>query len=141
MVLGGAFIGLKGILYVSQKPLEAWVLGSSKNLTTPCWPSKFGAYFKIKTLYFSISLNQKFSLVDQFFDAKENKGSFAWRSILKGRDLIRSGLKWRIVNGSRVRIFLEAWLPGSRQGRVLSPVSYNHKNSLVSSLINQVDKS
>ena len=75
------------------------------------------------------------------FYAKENKESFAWRSILKGRDLIKSGLKWRIGNGSKVGIFLDAWLPGSRQGRVLSPVSYNHKNSLVSSLINQVDKS
>ena len=75
------------------------------------------------------------------FDAKENKGSFAWRSILKGRDLIRSGLKWRIGNGSRVRIFLDTWLPGSRQGRVLSPVSESHENSLVSSLINQVDRS
>ena len=60
---------------------------------------------------------------------------------MKGRDLIRSGLKWRIGNGSRVRIFLDAWLPGSRQGRVLSPVSESHENSLVSSLINQVDRS
>ena len=83
----------------------------------------------------------KFFPCGSIFDAKENKGSFAWRSILKGRDLIKSGLKWRIGNGSKVRIFLDAWLPGSRQGRVLSPVSYTHKNSLVSSLINQVDKS
>ena len=83
----------------------------------------------------------KFFPCGSIFDAKENKGSFAWRSILKGRDLIKSGLKWRIRNGSKVRIFLDAWLPGSRQGKVLSPVSYSHKNSLVSSLINQVDKS
>ena len=83
----------------------------------------------------------KFFPRGSIFDAKENKWSFAWRSILKGRDLIRSGLKWRIGNGSRVRIFLDAWLPGSRQGRVLSLVSESHENSLVSSLINQVDKS
>ena len=74
MVLGGAFIGLNGILYVSQKPLEAWVLGSPKNLMTPCWPNKFDAYFKIKTLYFSISLNQNFSLVDQFLMLRKIKG-------------------------------------------------------------------
>ena len=42
------------------------------------------------------------------FDAKENKGSFAWKSILKGRDVIRQGLKWRIGNGSKVRIFSNA---------------------------------
>ncbi|XP_023879876.2 putative ribonuclease H protein At1g65750 [Quercus suber] len=44
----------------------------------------------------------KFFPCGSIFDAKENKGSFAWRSILKGRDLIRSGLKWRIGNGSKV---------------------------------------
>ena len=74
MVLKGAVIGLNDILYVSQKPLEAWVLGSSKSLTTSCWPSKFGAYFKIKTLYFSISLNKKFSLMDQFLMLRKIKG-------------------------------------------------------------------
>ena len=74
MVLGGTFIGLNGTLYVSQKPLEAWVLGSSKSLTTPCWPSKFGAYFKIKALYFSVSLNQKFSLLNQFLMLRKIKG-------------------------------------------------------------------
>ena len=42
------------------------------------------------------------------FYAKENKGSFAWKSILKGRDVIRQGLKWRIGNGSKVRIFSNA---------------------------------
>ncbi|XP_030924829.1 uncharacterized protein LOC115951829 [Quercus lobata] len=57
------------------------------------------------------------------FDAKENKGSFAWKSILKGRDVIRQGLKWRIGNGSKVHIFSDAWLPGHRQGKVISPVA------------------
>ena len=74
MVLGGTFIGLNGILYVSQKSLESWVLGSSKSLMTSCWPSQFSAYFKIKTLYFSISLNQNFSLVDQFLMLRKIKG-------------------------------------------------------------------
>ena len=46
------------------------------------------------------------------FDAKDNKWSFAWKSILKGRELIKCGLKWRIGNGSQVRIFHDAWLPG-----------------------------
>ena len=63
------------------------------------------------------------------------KGSFAWKSILKGRELIKHGLKWRIGNGSQVRIFHDAWLPGSRQGKVLSPAIESH-----ASLINHVDK-
>ena len=63
------------------------------------------------------------------------KGSFAWKSILKGRELIKHGLKWRIGNGSQVRIFHDAWLLGSRQGKVLSPAIESH-----ASLINHVDR-
>ena len=70
------------------------------------------------------------------FDAKENKGSFAWKSILKGRDVIRQGLKWRIGNGSKVRIFNDAWLPGHRQGKVTSPVANGQADEMVSMLIN-----
>nr|XP_023927486.1 uncharacterized protein LOC112038880 [Quercus suber] len=74
------------------------------------------------------------------FDAKDNKGSFAWKSILKGRELITRGMKWRIGNGSQVRIFHDAWLPGSQLGRVHSPAPDSHANALVSSLINHVDR-
>ena len=70
------------------------------------------------------------------FDAKENRGSFAWRSILKGREIIRQGLKWRIRNGSKVRIYSDAWLPGSRQGKILSPVIDGQADARVYSLIN-----
>ena len=70
------------------------------------------------------------------FDANENKGSFAWKSILKGRDVIRQGLKWRIGNDSKVRIFNDAWLPGHRQGKVTSPVANGQADEMVSMLIN-----
>ena len=70
------------------------------------------------------------------FDAKENRGSFAWRSILKGREIIRQGLKWRIENGSKVRIYGDAWLPRFRQGKILSPVIDGQANARVYSLIN-----
>ena len=39
-----------------------------------------------------------------------------------------------------MRIFHDAWLPGSRQGKILSPASESHVNAVVSSLINHVDK-
>ena len=83
-----------------------------------CLASKFGVYYKT------------------IFDAKENRGSFAWRSILKGREIIRQGLKWRIENGSKVRIYGDAWLPGSRQGKILSPVIDGQADARVYSLIN-----
>ena len=65
------------------------------------------------------------------FDAKENKGSFAWKSILKGREVIRQGLKWRIGNGSKVHIFCDAWLPGSWQGTVVSPIADGQADAIV----------
>ena len=40
------------------------------------------------------------------FDAKDTKGSFAWKSILKGRELIKGGLMRRIGDGAQVRIFM-----------------------------------
>ena len=56
---------------------------------------------------------------------------------MKGRDVIRRGLKWRIGNGSKVRIFGDNWLPGSRQGTVISLVADGQSDALVFSLINQ----
>ena len=70
------------------------------------------------------------------FYAKENKGSFAWKSILKGRDVIRQGLKWRMGNGSKVCIFSDDWLPRPRQGKVIFPVVDGQADAMVSILIN-----
>ena len=55
---------------------------------------------------------------------------------MKGREVIRQGLKWRIGNGSKVRIFCDAWLPGSWQGTVVSPIADGQVDAMVYSLIN-----
>ena len=44
------------------------------------------------SLFFNF-FKTKFFPHGTIFDAKENIGSFAWKSILKGRDVIRQGLK------------------------------------------------
>ena len=59
---------------------------------------------------------------------------------MKGRKLVKCGLKWRIGDGAQVRIFHDAWLPGSQHGKVLSPVPESHANALVYSLINHEDR-
>ena len=69
------------------------------------------------------------------FGAKENRGSFAWKSMLKGRDIIRKVLRWRIGDGSCVRIFQDNWLPESQSGRVLSPVGNIPPSATVSTFI------
>ncbi|XP_057790949.1 uncharacterized protein LOC131008065 [Salvia miltiorrhiza] len=37
--------------------------------------------------------------------------SYAWRSLLVGRDLLIKGLAWRIGDGARIRIGIDAWIP------------------------------
>lgn len=40
-----------------------------------------------------------------------HNSSYLWRSILWGRDLLKAGVRWRIGNGCRVRLFNDPWLP------------------------------
>ena len=71
------------------------------------------------------------------FYAKSSMGSFAWKSILWSKDLIKKGSIWRIGCGDSVRIYRDAWLP-SPEGRISSPVSHLAPKSTVDSLINSV---
>ena len=50
-----------------------------------------------------------------------NMGSFAWKSILKGRDIILRGMKWRVGDGWSIKILRDQWLPSVGSSRVLSP--------------------
>ena len=47
-------------------------------------------------------------------EAKDsNLGSYAWKSILSARDVIRKGMVWRIGNGRNVQIKEDKWLLGT----------------------------
>ena len=69
------------------------------------------------------------------FYAKENKGSCAWKRILKGRDTIRRGMQWRIGDGCSIWIFQDQWLPYSSHVRVFSLNLDCYPDAKVSSLI------
>ena len=71
------------------------------------------------------------------FDARVKNGSYAWRSIIKGCEVIMRGMRWRIGDGSSVRIYQDSWLPIIENGRVSSPISDNNPDALVASLIDQ----
>ena len=65
-----------------------------------------------------------------------NSGSYAWKSILSARDVIRKGMVWRIGNGQNVRIKEDRWLPGSPRRSILSPLPSVAAETKVQTLIN-----
>lgn len=42
-----------------------------------------------------------------------------WKSILKARNVILLGAKWRVGNGLSIRVFEDSWLPAITNGRVI----------------------
>ena len=53
------------------------------------------------------------------FEARSATRSFAWKSILRSKNLIERNARWQIGNGNCIRIFKDAWLPNSNEGRIL----------------------
>jgi len=71
-----------------------------------------------------------------FWEAKSgHQSSFTWRSILKGRDVLKEGCYWRIGRGNLVRIWLDRWLPKSPNHRVSSPPQGLAEEATVQSLL------
>ncbi|XP_075655679.1 uncharacterized protein LOC142625834 [Castanea sativa] len=54
-------------------------------------------------------------------DAKPSVGSYAWQSIVKAKNLVKSGLLWRVGDGKQIKIFEDRWLPGEEPTKVISP--------------------
>ena len=86
------------------------------------------------SLFFKI-FKSKFFPHENVLDSKENRGSFAWKSILKDRDIIWRGMRWRIGDGSFVHIYHDSWLSSDRFGKVLSPIMDISPDATVSILI------
>ncbi|CAN6679920.1 unnamed protein product [Malus baccata var. baccata] len=68
--------------------------------------------------------------------SKGGRASWAWSSILTGRDMLKLGSHWQILRGQDVRVWVDKWLPSLPLGHPLPlgsvPVSPNLR---VSSLI------
>ena len=43
--------------------------------------------------------------------ANSRLGTYAWKSILRGRDIIQRGASWRIGSGEKINIWQQCWLP------------------------------
>ncbi|CAN6676537.1 unnamed protein product [Malus baccata var. baccata] len=77
-----------------------------------------------------------------FLDAKRGgRASWAWSSLLVGRNILMEGAHWQIMNGKHVRVWIDRWLPTIPSGKPspLGSVQVS-RNLLVSSLICPVSK-
>ena len=74
-------------------------------------------------------------------DAKENsRGSYAWRSILKCRDVLKRGVRWRVGTSESINLWVDLWLPSLENPRLQSPFPKILNGALVVDLINPLTK-
>ena len=66
--------------------------------------------------------------------------SYAWHSILKGRDVLLKGAKWRVGFGKSISVWLDAWLPPLDHPRILSPQVKGFEDLKVFDLIDPESK-
>ena len=66
--------------------------------------------------------------------------SYAWKSILKGRDVIKRGVAWRIGLGLSVQVWGDNWLPTKHNPKIISPVVAGGEGAKVGDFIDQVQK-
>ncbi|KAK7818417.1 putative ribonuclease h protein [Quercus suber] len=66
-------------------------------------------------------------------------GSYAWKSILSARSVVRKGVVWRIGDGKTVCIKEDKWLPDQVYKSVTSPLPSIPPDAKVSLLIDEVN--
>ncbi|XP_075636752.1 uncharacterized protein LOC142608991 [Castanea sativa] len=71
-------------------------------------------------------------------EAKDS--SSAWKSILKGREVILKGALWKVGDGKKIRIWGDNWLPSKSSAKITTPVLFGQENSNVEVLINPVTR-
>ena len=78
----------------------------------------------------------KFFLNGTILDANPRKrGSYAWQSILKARDVILKGAVWRVGDGKSINIWNQQWLLEENHRKVISSPPIVLLNSTVSELM------
>lgn len=66
--------------------------------------------------------------------------SYAWRSLVHGREVIRRGGAWRIGLGKSIHIWGDNWLPTSHRAKIIFPMGPGGDTAMVSELIDLVNR-
>ena len=69
-----------------------------------------------------------------------SNASYAWNSILKGREVIKHGASRRIGTSTSVDIWADNWLPTKNNPRIISPCMPGLPSTKVSNLIDPVQR-
>ncbi|KAK9734043.1 hypothetical protein RND81_04G110900 [Saponaria officinalis] len=100
-------------------------------LATQCWrlikPNNSIVYNVLKATYF-----KRTSVLDA------TRGwcpSFSWKSLWGCKSLLLEGIKWRVGNGRKIRVWDDAWLPGPSSSLVLTAHPNSNMDMHVSELI------
>ena len=70
-------------------------------------------------------------------DEVKTKGSYDWQSILKARQVVRLGARWRIGIGESVIVRNDEWLPTQHVSCIITPQRNLPNNTQVSALIDE----
>ena len=46
-------------------------------------------------------------------EAKSTSGSYAWRSILIRREVLKEGMRWRVGDGTIIHVWDDPWMPSN----------------------------
>jgi ribonuclease HI len=84
----------------------------------------------------ALIIKEKYFPRGEFLSAKlGSRSSFAWRSLLSGRELLSAGLIWRIGDGKSVSIWSDKWIPRPTMFSVISPCKVLPATAKVGDLI------
>jgi hypothetical protein len=81
-------------------------------------------------------LGAKYFPDDDLLKVQERPGiSYSWRSIVRGMQALKTGLIWRVGDGSQINIWLDPWVPDGVTRRPITPRGHTLMTR-VSELIN-----
>ena len=71
----------------------------------------------LKSIYFPFT---------PFLEATVGKGSFwIWSSLIRGKDILKKGLLWRVGNGQGINIWRDGWVVDNSNFKIHNPSNSN----------------
>lgn len=66
--------------------------------------------------------------------------SLMWKSLSTAREVLKSGIRWRVSNSTKIKILKDKWLPTSSTLKVQSPTSVLDEDAKVQDLLSKDGK-